>query len=355
MQLLKLVLKNQVFHRGKILAVVLLVSFMFFVPAASLLLTDHIRRLADKPLQSLQSELILQKNAGDKDAAAVTTRGVMVPFNLHSFSKPRAAARLARIGEIKKYSVALVLWQFDVKNNRTIVALDKNDPAVGLRKIESFLMPGGRFFASNTADEVILERHFSRLFGYRLHGDFPLGGRHLQIVGIVDFQQQSNLSNASIFIPYAVGLAFIKAPHPITNQVYLSLGSSADIGTVRKKAAALFPGYALISKDSLVKNLSGFNQLIYRSGRYFVLAVIPLCLLLAFWILRIYRMEFRDQTVILKILGWPRRWILQWLACDIGMIVLGALALAAVLTMVLQWEVIPRLQLAPMLDQGFQL
>jgi len=112
MDLVRIVIKNQLFYLRKVLLAVLLTGLMFFVPVAAVVLTGHIKGLAERPLQSLQTELILQNDRDGKDAKDITTTGIILPFNLRSFPLTAAREKLDSIGEVKQYSSALVLWQF---------------------------------------------------------------------------------------------------------------------------------------------------------------------------------------------------------------------------------------------------
>jgi cell division protein FtsX len=355
MDLVRIILRNQLFHIKKVLLTILLTGLMFFVPVASVVLTNHIKGLAERPLQSLHTELILQNDRSGKNANEIRTTGVILPFNLQPFPLPDAREKLNTLREVKQYSSALVLWQFDLNNTRTIIALNWDEPQVGLRKIESFIMPGGSFFSGNAAREVILERHYAKLFKYEVNNKFVLAGEPYTIKGIVDFKEQSNLSTASIFVPYEIGLRVSNQKGLVVNQIFLSLQSSSDMAAVSRKAEKLFPGFSLITKDSLLKNLSSFNQFLYQFGNYFVMTITPLSLLLVAWTLKIYRLDFAYQIEILKTIGWPRKDIFSWVFYDIFLIVSAGIVLAVVLTFLLSWAVLPRLQIAPILNQGFKL
>ncbi|MBI4776136.1 MAG: hypothetical protein HY788_18490 [Deltaproteobacteria bacterium] len=355
MKLPGIVLRNLVFNRKKTLPVVFLCGLIILIPAASYLLVRHITILADRPLAALDTELIMQRDTGAKESASVKTRGLVEPFNLHHFNTESAGGRLKEISGIYQYSTALVLWQFDPQNTLTVVGLDPADPPVGLRKIESLLMEGSRFFSNSSADEVILERHFAILFGYKPGGRFPLAGRNLAIVGLVDFMEQSNLSNAAVFVPYETALNLSQQKERVANQVFIALGSSANIGGISNELNRVFPGFSLISRDSLYKNLSAFNRLIYQGGRLLVLLVMPLALLLLLWLLKMHRLEFAGQTNILKTLGWPKGDLRYWHALDMGYLLAGGLLIAGIFCVILYFLVLPHLQIAPLLDQGFQL
>lgn len=355
MNLLGIVFRNQLFHYKKVSLTVLLVGLMLFAPIASVMMTSHIRDLAEKPLQSLGTELILQNDHTGSDADTIRTTGIILPFNLRPFALADTKVKLDTVGEVTTYSTVLVLWQFDLNNTRTIIAINCDDPQVGLRKIESFLMPGGRFFSNNKAKEVILERHFAKLYRQDVNQVFDLAGEKFTIVGIVDFKEQSNLSTASIFLPYETGLRVSNQKEPVINQVFLSLKSSSDRGIVSKKAESLFPGFSLITKDSLLNNLSNFNKFLYRFGSYFIMIVIPLSLLLAGWMIKIYQLDLSYQTAILKTIGWPRKELFRWKLYDTAILLSFGLCVAVVLASVLYLVVMPMLTSAPILNQGFKL
>jgi predicted lysophospholipase L1 biosynthesis ABC-type transport system permease subunit len=355
MGLAAVVLSNQLYYARKILPVILICGLILLIPAASTLLVKHIRTLADQPLAALNTELILQNDQGSKEAADVRTKGLVEPFNQHSFDKASTMRLLAAIPGIKESSSALVLWQFDPQNTLSVVGLDPSDPLIGFRKIEDLMTKGSRFFSSSNAEEVLLERHFATLFGHKQGAVFTLGDRNLKITGLVDFKEQSNLSSAAVFLPYETALSLSGRSEEIINMVFLSLNSSADIEQVNRAVGQAFPGFSLISKDSLYKNLSALNHLIYRSGHFVVLSVLPLSLLLLFWTMKLYRLEFAGQMDVLNTLGWSRSDVRRWLIWDTCYLLTAAAAVTAILTAAVYWGLLPRLQIAPLLDQGFHL
>jgi len=355
MGLAGIILSNQRYYAGKIVSVILICSLILFIPVVSILLVTHIRTLADQPLEALNTELILQHDQGNKEAAAVRTKGLVEPFNLHSFSHELTHQKLIAIPGIKDFSTALVLWKFDPQNTLTVVGLNLSDPIVGSRKIEQFLTPKSHFFSSNNAQEVLLERHFAKLFGHKPGAFLKLADHNLKIIGLVDFKEQSNLSNAAVFLPYQTTLDLAGMGEKIINQVFLSLTSSSNIEQVSQAVEQSFPGFSLISKDSLYKNLSAFNQLIYKGGHFLVVVVIPMASLLLVWTLKIHRLEFAGHINVLTVLGWPKSDRFRWQVWDMGFLLVGAMAIAAVLTAFTYWGLLPQLKIAPLLDQGFQL
>lgn len=356
----RIVLRHQLFYARKILPVILLTGLILSIPVASWLLVSHITQLANKPLESLDSELILQHDSGDKNAANIRTKGLVEPFNLHPFVKADTYHSLHAIDGIKQISSALLLWQFDPKNTLTVVGLDLDDPQVGMRKMQQILMPNSRFFSSNQADEVILERHFAKLFGHRPGSIFQLAGQPLKIVGLVDFTEQSNLSNAAVFLPYQTALKLSRPESynqesEFINQVFISLKSPTEMESVSLAVSMVFPEFSLINRDSLYKNLSAFNRLVTSGGQFLIWFVTPLSVLLVAWVIKMHRLEFAGQIQTLRTIGWSRRNVHYWNLLDTGYILIGGLLVAASLSLIIQGLLLPYLQIAPILDQGLQL
>jgi len=351
----RIILKNLFFYWQKTALTLSLVSFLFFLALASFLFTHKIEKLADQPLNSLQTEIILQKDKVNKNADEIKTNGVIEPFNLESFSKDDAIKKISTIKEIKNISSALILWQFDIQNNKTIVGLNIDDPLIGLRKIEKWLMPKSKFFSDNKTKEVILERHFAKLFGYKLNGFYQINNQNYKIIGIVDFKEQSNLSNAQVFMPYNTALDLLGTKKQIINQAYISLDNASLPPKVQKEIENLSPNFSVITKDRLLKNLSSFNGLIYQFGNYFSLGISFLSFLLIFWILKMNRMEFGEQTKILQIVGWPKQKIRQWILFESGFIIALSLILSLLLLSAFYGSVLPHIKIGPLLNQNFNL
>jgi hypothetical protein len=350
-----LVLKNQLYYWQKTLLVTSLICMLCFVVSVSFVFTSKVKALANKPLESLETEIILQKDRTDKTPRTVKTKGTILPFDLASFPRETLASELVKMGGVKSFSAALVIWQFDLSNTITAIGLDVNDPPVGLRKVSGLLMPGGRFFSSNSADEVILERHFSRLFGFTIGGTYGMNDVRYRIVGIVDFKEQSNLSNAAVFLPYETASKMVGIESGRVNQVYVSLEKASTFEGVKEKLAGLFPDFSIITKDMLVANLSSLNRMFYRFGDYFTIGIFLLAAVLAGWILKMYRLEFREQKEIFRNLGWPRRSSRTFVAIDLVSIVAYSCALASLLVLAFVFFVVPALKFDSLMQQGFKL
>ena len=62
-----------------------------------------------------------------------------------------------------------------------------------------------------------------------------------------------------------------------------------------------------------------------------------------------------DNPDILKTLGWPNKDLLVWRFYDMAIIAGAGLVMAVVLIALLSWQLLPLLQSAPILNQGFKL
>ncbi len=353
--MIRIILKNILFYWRKTSVTIILAGIILFLGVSSTIFTSYIKELVDSPLKSLQTEVILQEDSSNKNPGDVKTSGVILPFNLESFSKDQALKQITKISNIKKVSTALVLWQFDIKDNRTLVALDTNEPKVGLRSIENMLMPGSQFFSANDAQEIILERHFATLFKYKVGQDYPIGENTYKIIGMVDFQEQSNLANAQGFLPYQTALNLIGEKETIVNQAFISLQSASDLPKVKEELIKIYPSFSIISKDNLLKNLSGLNQMFYRFGTDFSIVMTGISLLLTFSVLRLHRLEYSYQTEILATLGWPKRKTRLWVVVDTLFIFTGAIIFALILVLLLQWQLPTLVKSAPMIDYNIKL
>jgi cell division protein FtsX len=350
-----IIFKNLRFYWQKTALAIGLLALLFFIALASAAFTLRIQKMADQPLNSLQTEIILQKDQSNQNPADIKTQGVIFPFNLQSFDKDTVEGALKSLPEIKDFSTALILWQFDLQNNKTIVAVNVNDPKVGLRKIEDWLMSGGKFFSSDSAQETILERHFATLFGYKLGGVYQIINQSYKIVGIVDFQEESNLVNAQIFLPYETALTLVPSKTSVANQVYVSLSNASLLPSVQKKIGGLLPDFSVITKDRLLKNVSAFNRLIYQFGNYFVLVIVALVILLSIFIFKILRLEFKDQTEILRTIGWPKQDIFRWRLIEAGSILTIALVISLILLEMFNFTILPNVRADGLLNQNFKL
>jgi cell division protein FtsX len=352
--MVKFVVENQLYYWQKTLLVAVLASLLIFIAVAAFIFTSKIKELANKPLESLETEIILQKDRTGKAPQSVRTKGNILPFNLDSFRREAVVNDLKAMDEVNAVSTALVFWEFSISNTITIIGIEVNDPPIGIRKISSMLM-SGRFFESDTARDVILERHFSQLFGYKVGGIYPVEDKKYRIVGIVDFMEQSNLSNAQVFMPYETAIDAVGGEKGTVNQVYVSLKKATFLDKVKKELAGLFPDLSVITKDKLLANLSNLNRIFYKFGDLLVAGIFFIVLILVSWILVMYRLEFKNQIEVFRILGWRKRSSHKFVIIDLFTIMLYSGIIALALTLVFYLIVVPGIQLDSLLNQGFKL
>ena len=344
MELLRWVVCNRLFYKARTLIVGGLCGLLLFASIASALFMQHIVAQAEKPLAALNTELIIQKSAEGKQTAGLKTGGLIIPFSMDSFSRSEVSKILGRFDFVRGWSTALLLWQLDTKGTLVIAGLKKDEPAIGLRNSEKMLIRG-HFFSSDVAEEVILERHYAAFFGYELGGYYQLGGKTLQIIGIVDFVNQSNLNTAAVFLPCQAAAELSGTADGTVNQVYVALNSAADIKRLTAQAAQLLPGFQIITKDSLYKNLKGLSGIMLSFGKAVTVILLIAGLLLILFLLKIHTADFRNSRNTLIMLGWPRRFCRQWALLDTSFILLTALVFCALLTTLLVFVGLPAIDI----------
>jgi len=74
-----------------------------------------------------------------------------------------------------------------------------------------------------------------------------MGNGEYHIVGIVDFKEQSNLSNAEVLLPHETAMQAVGINESVVNQVYISLDKASSLGKVRTTIGELLPGFSVIT------------------------------------------------------------------------------------------------------------
>ncbi len=330
MNLFGWVLGNRLHYKGETMIVGSICGFLMFVATASVLLMQHIASQTQKPLEALNTELILQQSSDEATPSGLKTGGLITPFEMQSFSGNRVENQLDRLDYIKAHAAALILWKLDVRGTLVIAGIKTDDPLVGLRNIESMLIKG-RFFSSDHAEEVILERHFATFFSHKLGGFFPIQDRNLKIVGIVDFVDQSNLNTASVFLPYQTAVELAGALAGSVNQMFVSLDDATETKRFIRDAQTLMPGFSIITRDSLYKNLKGISGIMHRFGNAVILLLWIIGFVLIGILLKIHTHDFKQHNETLRMIGWPSGFLRSWMLLDVAVILIVAFIFCTVL------------------------
>ena len=323
---LVLVLKNQLYYWRTVVPVIFFCGLFLLLAGESYALVVKMNALSSSTLANMKTDLILQESQPAK-SRSWRPRGLTVPPSLPVFSYQSTARKLNKVAPPAEISGALTLWQMSPKGTVALVAVDPKLPAVGAGAVKSLIIKG-RFFARAGAAEIVLERHFSKLFGYKPGDNYTVGAKKLKIVGIIDFKNNSNLSGAAAFVPYRTGLNLAGLDGDPVNQVFIHLGKASDIPKVKETIAAELPDARVITQDSLVKNLTGINSIINKFGAYFVAGMMAVTALAVFMGIRFYLQDFADQRRVLRVLGWDRWNLLKWQALEVTIVLFLAAALA---------------------------
>ena len=158
-----------------------------------------------------------------------------------------------------------------------------------------------------------------------------------------------------MFIPEQTALALIGKEKLIVNQVFVSLSNASKLGNAQKQIESVLPNFSVLTKDRLLKNLSSFNSLVYQFGNYFVLAIFAIVLFLIYWILKMNRMEFGNQTEILAMLGWPKREVRIWIFLESAFIFIVAFGVSSIFMSIFAVFILPNVEVGALLNQNFKL
>jgi hypothetical protein len=73
------------------------------------------------------------------------------------------------------------------------------------------------------------------------------------------------------------------------------------------------------------------------------------------WILVMYRLEFKEQIELLRVLGWPKKSVRGFVAADLLAVLAYSVVLSAALTLLFTLLIVPGIRFDSLMRQGFQL
>ena len=179
----------------------------------------------------------------------------------------------------------------------------------------------GRTFAESDAGTkvAILDQTYATNESKAVGGTVTLGGAEFTIVGIVGATGSASTTTSNIYIPLdtaqAMYLATLTAEqqadpamaHVVTT-IYVSAGSSSDVGTLQSSLEAALPGTTVSTEADLASSISGSlstaSNVISSLGKWLSVAVLAAAFLLAilFTISGVSRRTREFGT--LKAIGW---------------------------------------------------
>jgi len=343
---------HQVYQYKKFLPIVLTSAVVFALPLVTWLVAQEANRLAQKPLQDLNTEIIIQFDENNRKPRS--TRGLIEPFNLRSFDRDQLANQIRSEPEVKNVSTALLLWQLSNRGTLTFAGIDTSEPNIGLRNFSHLLTDKSTQFSGPTAREVLLELHYARLFGFEKGGQIELGGEEFVILDLIDFQEDSNINSVSGYIPYGTALSLSNLPPGSVNQMFVELREGGDVPKISGQIATDLNA-TVVTKDSLYQNLSAYNQFVVKAGVIALWVLLPASLLLFIWLLKLYQKENQPYVKTLKLIGWPRHLVMSWLANEALMLLVLASVLAIGLAFATYGVLVANLEVQVTLNRGLNL
>ena len=88
----------------------------------------------------------------------------------------------------------------------------------------------------------------------------------------------------------------------------------------------------------------------YRFGTYFETGMALATLILVAFSIKLRRLEYRYQTDIFRILGWPGNKIKKWIILDYSLVLFVSALLAVVFILILWWQMPFIVKIGPVIN-----
>lgn len=184
------------------------------------------------PFKNLGADLVVQrpeKRAVDAKQAPISMRGIRIPFS-NQILPLQDLEKLKSLEGVDSTATSLLLWEFDQGGFRTIMGVDLAQPSLGPIKVKEWLKEGR--FPENPG-EVVLEKHYAKFHQTRVGDAFPIGGRSLKVVGLLEIKEGSQIASANIYLPLADAETLMEGETRGVNVVYLHLKTPSLLTQVK--------------------------------------------------------------------------------------------------------------------------
>ena len=271
-------------------------------------LASGFRSVARTPLEAVAADMVVTRpsGTGQSPGGSQRGRGVRMPFGLSPLTTSEAAA-VARTPGVAATASALQLWDFGPRETTTSVGVEPAATDVGPTRALTGRLVAGRAFRSGEHDVAVLDLHYARFYGLEAGSQVEVGGRRLQVVGIVELTETSQAAAANVYLPLAHAQALAGLGTDQVNQVYVQIRSAAEVDAVVERLTSRLGRVSVVTEDSLVQVMGGIALV---SSRFAVAAgAVGLAggLLLAWLALQALVAERRREIGVMKAVGWRRR------------------------------------------------
>lgn len=294
-------LKEVLSRKGRSIGVVLGMAVGIGMFVAIFTLADGYHRLILLPFKQLKMDVAIQQSGSKVTNAA--PNGIHLPPANHPISGQQAD-RIRSFPEWEAIGQALMLWEHSPTGFSVICGVDLAGGDIGPSGVQNWVSQG-RALSQN--GQVLLEKHFSRVNGYKPGRTISVGWKTFDIVGLVELKQENAISKADIYMSIEDARALAGLPPGSANMLFATLKKGLDPEAIRARLLEVLPGGLLTTTDNIGQMMKGFGRI---SGA-FAKGFSGLCLVFAAMVcLRLLTgsvYERRKDIGIMKVVGWRHR------------------------------------------------
>ncbi len=263
-------------------------------------LSDGYRRLVALPFQQLNVDVTIQRSG-----AAVPTpkpNSIRLPPSNQPIS-PNQLERIASLLEWEALSRSLLLWEHTPEGFVVVFGIEPAEKT-GPARVQEWISKGTPL---SRTGQVLLEKHFARIRGYRPGQDLRVGGQIFNVTGLVDLKKGNTVAKADVYmlIQDAEGLAGL--PPGSANMLFGRLPKGYDPDGMHDEMSGILPGALVSTTDNIRQMMKGFDRI---SGGFSTLLS---GLSLFFAAIVCYRLlsgsvfERKKEIGVMKVIGWQNR------------------------------------------------
>lgn len=276
-----------------------------------MIFTNRIKELANKPLNSLETGIILQRENVNKVPQTVKTTGNILPFNLGSFSRQSVLDKLQNIDDIQEVSTALFFWYFDNSFFKSALGIDGNGHVFpGL--LEQNLEKGD--FILDTRN-ILITHNFAEAHTLGIDDSIVFGKYRFVISGILRPSPSGNIIHTDIYMDIESAREIVINSVETRSLYNIESKNISNVVTLRtdprwkgdkdREVKALDRDYLVFSEKTFSHDIENQIALISSFGKF--ICVIPgIIILILFGLLVFFNFKTREREVaVLRIIGWP--------------------------------------------------
>ncbi len=292
-------LKGLLSRKGRTATNLLTISVLVAMPVILASLMNAYATAMYLPFQNIGADMIVQKSSGSQ-ANNIPENTIRLPFGKDVFSQGEID-NISRTPHINGVTKSLVVWYFD---QGTFISVEGIEPASFMGERLSSWMTSGDFLGANDRGKVVVEKHCSKFYTFKLGDHLSIGDRSFEIAGFISAQDKSQVSAPNIYMALddAQSLFGTKS----VSQLYVKLDALSSEDSFRSEISKINRNATLISGSSIATSLSNAVKLFDRFQLIGSVLLALLAGLIMFQVSVTGLMERRKEIGIMQAVGWTQ-------------------------------------------------